>query len=149
LAITFDAEQIIEQNEFVVDTDFTEINVEYWIDICIDYVNAEAGISIAHMTGVAGSKEASVTSAQNAALQPLLSCVLRENKKTQFSSASNTSSTEATSKSVTVGGISQSEGSSVSTAISASSAINNTANTIYREMYMRAIKKLVGISFEL
>lgn len=142
MTVTFDAEQIIEQNGYVVTTDFTATNVEYWIDDSIDYINLLAETSIPHMTGSAGSKTLTVSLKANAALKPLLACVLRENKKTALTNSNSTGSSSGTASSIGVGPISVSESSSVSSSISAAAAINSINNTIYREMFMTAIEQL-------
>jgi hypothetical protein len=155
LTVTFAAQQIIEQNGFTVYSagppvtgDFTVANVENWIDNAVDFVNAKVRqirpsfSKIAHMTGIAGSKTISVTDESNAALQPLLSCILRENKKTALSNSSSTGGSSSTGKAVSVNGISMSQNSSVSSAISAASSLNNAGNTIFVKMFEDAILAL-------
>jgi hypothetical protein len=142
LTVSFTATQIIEQNGYVVDTDFTVANVEYLINDSVDYVNLIAGTTIPHMTGEAEAKTITVSERANAALKPLLACTLRENKKTQLSNASSTTNATGDSNSVSAAGLSASESSSISTAISAANSINNAANTIYRDMFRDAIEAL-------
>ena len=54
--------------------------VEYIIDDVIDFVNSEAGTSISPLSGAAGSKTVTVTSAQNAAIKLVLGVTLKETK---------------------------------------------------------------------
>jgi hypothetical protein len=158
MTITYTATQIIEMNEFKVYSagppvtgDFTIANVELWVDVAANYIKSRTkNASIPHMTGTAGSKTITMSDLQDAALTPLMAAILRENKKTSFTSATNTSSgssnANSSNNSVGVGAISISEGSSlsasISAGISASNAINAPANTIYRDMFEQAILAL-------
>lgn len=142
MTATFTATQIIQQNGYVVTTDFTPTNVEYWIDDSVDYVNLLAETSIPHMTGTAGSKSISVSDKVNAALKPLLACVLRENKKTTLTNSSSTSNSSGSTNSFGLGALNGSEPSSISSSIGAASSINNPNNTIFRQMFLDAIERL-------
>ena len=55
-------------------------NVEYIIDDVIDFVNAEAGTSISNLSGTAGAKTVTVTSAQNSPIKLILSVALKETR---------------------------------------------------------------------
>jgi len=62
VAIT--AQQILDETGWAA-TDFgSKTNLEYLIDKAINYINGETGLSISNMTGAAGSKTVTVTSAQ-------------------------------------------------------------------------------------
>jgi hypothetical protein len=165
MTVTYTATQIIEMNEFAVYStltdpptgDFTVENVELWVDVAANYIKARTnGNSFPHMDGTAGSKTITISDLQDAAFSPLMAAILRENRKTAFSSASNTSSssnnTNSSNTSLALGGISKSEGNSLSAAISAgisaTNAINNTANTIYRDMFELAILALQKVEYD-
>ena len=69
-----------ESTDFDPDGDETAsfTAVEYIIDDVIDFVNSEAGTSIAALTGVAGAKTGTVTGPQNAAVKLVLGVTLKE-----------------------------------------------------------------------
>jgi activator of HSP90 ATPase len=145
MSVTITALTVLAQNGLTV-TDFTAIVTEYMIDDTINTVNLLFGQSIEAMSGTAGTKDVDMTRNQSAVVKMLLSLVLRENKKTQLTNSDNTSSSTSTSSSFTVGQISQSESNSVSTAISAASAINNPANSVYVNLFMDAGAMLRTVS---
>jgi len=123
--------------------DFSKTVVEYVIDDCIKTVNLLAEQNMPLMSGVAESKTVTVSDDQSVAVKILISMVLRENKKTTLTASSTTSGSEATSSSVGLGPASVSGSSSVGTAIGAASAINNPANSIYVELFNKALAKLL------
>jgi hypothetical protein len=142
MSVTITASSVLSQNGMST-TDFAAADVEAMIDDAIDTVDLFAWQSMAAMTGTAGAKTVTITRLQSPAVKMLISLLLRENKKTQFSSATNTSGSTSTSKSVSIAGVlSQSEGSSISTAISASAAINNPANTVFVQYFLQACEEL-------
>lgn len=145
---TLTATIVLAKNGFTT-TDFSAINTEYMIDDAIDWVNNQTDRGIANMSGSAGTKTVTLSSEENAAVSPLISVVLRENKKTSLSNSSVTSGGSSTSNSIGVGSVSLSESNSVSNAISATSAINNPANTFYLEMVKAACERLKELSSDL
>lgn len=139
--VTVTAAIVLAENGYTTD-DFSAVNIEYMMDNVIDTINLMAGTSIAALTGTAGSKTATLTRAENPVFQMLMSMVLRENKKTSLSNSSSTSGSESASSSVSIGALSSSESSSVGTAISATAALNNEANSIYVKMFYDACRAL-------
>jgi hypothetical protein len=149
MSVTSTAQTILDQTGYAVYSagppvtgDFTLINTEYMMDDAIDTVNLMFTQNIAALTGTAGSKTATMTRDQNSVVKMLLVLMLREAKKTSLSNSSSTGGSSSTGKSVSVNGISMSQNSSVSSAISASSALNNPANSVYVAMFNEAGKKL-------
>ena len=142
---TLTATIVLAKNNYTT-TDISAANTEYIIDDAIDFVNFDCGQTMSNMSGVAGSKTVTVTYAQNAVLSTLLTCMLRDAKKTGLSNSDSTSASSGTSKSVGVGNINVSESSSVSSAISAASSLNS-ADDFTRSMYVTARQRLIGMSF--
>jgi hypothetical protein len=143
MSVTFTATTILAQNGMTT-TDFAAVTVEYMMDDAVDTVNLLFSQNIAALTGTAGTKTATTTRGQSAVVKMLMTLILRENKKTALSSATSTSSTgSGSSSSVGIGNLSMSESSSVSSAISAASAINNPANSVYVDLFMQAGNKLI------
>jgi hypothetical protein len=142
MSVTFTAATILIQNG-MTETDFLDETVEYMMDDAIDTVNLLFTQDIAALAGSAGAKTATMTRGQSAVTKMLLTLVLRENKKTQLTSSDSTSNASGASGSISAGGLSMSESSSISTGISASAAINNPANSVYVELFMQAGNKLV------
>jgi hypothetical protein len=145
---TLTAEIAIEKNGYVVDTDFSEINVEYQIDDLLDYINLLAETSIASMSGTAGSKSVTLSRDENAAVSIGIACMLREAKKTTLSNSSSTSNSTGASSSIGVGNISASESSSVSASISAASSLNS-ADDLTRQLFEKAIARLKQVVNEI
>ena len=112
-----------ESTEFDPDADETAsyTAVEYIIDDVIDFVNTEAGTSIAALTGAAGSKTATVTGPQNAAIKLVLGVTLKE---TRYKISTNS----------TLGpmGVSESVGAQ---------------DPLFRKMLFNALNRLRGRSF--
>lgn len=138
---THTATTLLADNNYTT-TDLPAAAVERWVDNAVDYINQQADTAQGHMTGAEGSKTITVTDKYNAALVPLISCLLREAKKTALSNSSSTGTGTGASSSVGIGGLSASESSSVSSSISAAATINASANTIYLQMFRDAIEKL-------
>ena len=142
---TLTAAIVLAKNNYTT-TDISAVNTEYIIDDAIDFVNFDCGQTMSNMSGGAGSKTVTVTYSQNAVLSTLLTCMLRDAKKTGLSNSDSTSASSGTSKSVGVGNINVSESSSVSSAISAASSLNS-ADDFTRSMYVTARQRLIGMSF--
>src|SRR3972149_6455936 len=123
------------------EVDITTADAELIIDKAINEINLLADISIPAMTGTAGSKTVYLSRDQSAAVEILVTLMLREAKKTQLSNSSSTGSSSGTSNSVAAGGISASESGSVSSSISAASSLNS-ATDFTRELFNKAIDKL-------
>jgi len=68
----------VAENNYTVDTDITAVNFEYLIDNAIDYINAEAGTSIADLSGAGGSKSLVGSEAENLAVKALSVLYLRQ-----------------------------------------------------------------------
>lgn len=141
--VTYTALIALAENGYSI-TDISAANCEYIIDRATDYVNLLADTSIADMAGVAGVKTVTLTDDQNAVVGVLVSCMLREMKRTSLSNSTSTGT--STSGSLGVGNISMSESSSVSSAISAASALNG-ADDFTRTLFMMGVKRLIGSSF--
>ena len=146
---TITAQIVMDKNGFKVYAagppetgDWPLVTVEYMMDDAVDIVNSDADINIPYMSGTAGSKTLSLTGRENAAFTPLMAAVLRENKKTSLSNSSSTNSSSSTGSSIGLGGLSMSQSGSMGSAISATSAINNAANSAYKEVYDKAILRL-------
>lgn len=144
--VTYTALIALAENGYTI-TDISAANLEYIIDRAIDYVNALAGTSIADMTGAAGTKTATFTDAQNAVVGLLVTCMLREMKRTSLSNSTSTSNASGTSSSIGIGGLSASESGSISTAVSAASSLNN-AGDFTRELFNIGLKRLAGTGFK-
>lgn len=113
---------LLIQSEF--GTDETVVNLEVMIDSCIDTVNSDAGTSIGYMTGAIGAKTITVTGNQAAAIKPLLAMKLASNAVSG-----------GTSSSYGLGQISESSSQSVG------------ASNSNSQLYLNAIKRLIGRQF--
>jgi hypothetical protein len=149
LSVTITAQTILNQTSYTVYSagppvtgDFTLENTELMIDDAIDTVNLLFTQSIAALSGSAGAKTGTMTRDQNSVFKMLIVMMLRESKKTSLSNSSSTNGGTSTTRSTAVGPFSSSEGGSVSSAVSAATAINNPANSIYVSLFMDAGKKL-------
>lgn len=140
---TLTAAIILAKNGYS-DSDLSYINCEYLIDDAIDFINGKAHSSIPNLSGaVAGSKTVTVTGYnENAALAFLLTMMLREAKKTSLTNSSSTSGSSSQANSMGLGPASMSESSSVGTAISAASSINNEANSPEAKFFWEAMAEL-------
>jgi hypothetical protein len=121
--------------------DFTLLVTEYIIDECIDFVNLLANSSIAALSGTPGAMTVSVSRDENAALKLLITCMLRDAKKTTLSNSSSTSNSSGTNSSVSAGGFSASDSSTVSSAVSAASSLNGM-DDFTRDLFNKAIERL-------
>jgi hypothetical protein len=77
------AQRILDENGYSL-TDFSGLTLtilEYKIDDAIDYVNAEAGTSIAALTGTAETKSFTYTAPENLAVKGLVNLMLRAFKE--------------------------------------------------------------------
>ena len=149
MSVTITAQSILDQTGYTVYAvgppatgDFTLVNTELMIDDAIDTVNLMFTQAIAALSGSAGSKSGTMTRDQNAVVKMLLVLMLREGKKTSLSNSTSTNGGSSTNQSINVGPFGRSEGGSVSSAVSAATAINNPANSIYVAMFNEAGKKL-------
>ena len=144
MSVTLNATDTLAENGYTT-TDFTAAVVEGIINRAIRQVNLDAAQSISEMTGATvGEKTVSMTQRQSVPVTILISLMLRETRRSTLSNTSSTGNSSSTSKSINVGPIGMSDASSVSSAISASASLNNPANTIYRDDYLRAIDRLRG-----
>lgn len=79
---TITAQTLLDQNNWAT-TDINAValtaltRVEYLIDDSIDYINSQAGLNISNLTGAAGSKTVTVTSAQSPIIKALASLLIR------------------------------------------------------------------------
>jgi len=148
--VTISASVALAQNGYTTD-DVEDIACEYIIDAAIDHVNLMADTSIAALAGVAGAKTGAVTRNQNAALQPLITLMLRDYKRSALSSSQHTTQSTGAggSSSFTLGPYSVSESSSTASAISAANSLNNAANTYTVKMFETAIARLRGRLFSI
>lgn len=76
------AQTLLDRNNWAttdINTDATtaKTRVEYLIDDAIDYINGEAGTSMSNMSGAAGSKSVTVTSAQAPIVRALAALLVR------------------------------------------------------------------------
>jgi hypothetical protein len=77
------AQRILDENGYSL-TDFTGLTLtilEYKIDDAIDYVNAEAGTTIAALTGTAETKSFVYTAPENLAVKGLVNLMLKAYKE--------------------------------------------------------------------
>jgi hypothetical protein len=132
---------VLDDNGYTV-TDFPIIVVERLINKAISHINAQTGRSIAHMDGTAGTKSVTVADEEYGVLDAIITCMLREAKKTALSNSSSTGGSSGSSKSVSAQGYSVSESSSTSSAITATSAINNSGNSILIDWIKEELKRL-------
>ena len=139
--VTITAQNSLDDNNYTV-TDISLVAAERLIDKAISYFNLKTGRGVALMDGVAESKTTTCQDDEYGVLEAIITCLFREAVKTYLSSASSTNSATSGANSVSAGGMSASESSSVSTAISASTAINNPANTILREFIVEGLASL-------
>ncbi len=129
-------------------TDVTAAATERIINKASAYVNLRAKSAIPEMSGAEGSKTLTVTREQYAPLSMLITCMLREAKKSQLSNSSSTGSSTSTSKSIGVGQINVSDASSMSSAISAAASLNN-ADDFTRAQFEEAIRDLRSFENEI
>lgn len=141
MSVTLTAATVLAQNQYTT-TDFDLTDVEYMIDDCIDTVNALTNDTIAALSGDAGSKSVTITRSEAPSVKTLITIVLREAKKTSLSNSSSTGNSTGTSSSINVGSIGMSESGSVSSAISATSALNNTAGSPLVDLFYKLIDVL-------
>lgn len=77
------AQRILDENGYVL-TDFTNLTLtilEYKIDDAIDYVNLQAGLTIADLSGAAESKSITATDGQILAVKWLTNLMLKAYKE--------------------------------------------------------------------
>jgi len=77
------AQRILDENGYLL-TDFSNLTLtilEYKVDDAIDYVNAQAGTSIAALTGTAETKSFTYTAPENLAVKGLVNLMLRAYKE--------------------------------------------------------------------
>jgi len=79
---TITAQTLLDRNNWATtDIHATAVTaltrVEYLIDDAIDYINGESGTSMSNMTGAAGSKTVTVTSAQAPIVRALAALLVR------------------------------------------------------------------------
>jgi len=77
--ITTIAQRILDENNWVV-SDISLTNLEYVIDNAIDYINMEAGTSIADLSGAADSKSLTGTDSEIAVVKLLSVLMVRAYK---------------------------------------------------------------------
>jgi len=70
------AQQILDENGWTTG-DISLANLEYLIDNAINYVNLVTGLSISNLSGAAGSKTVTVTSAQDPIIKMLAGLLVR------------------------------------------------------------------------
>ena len=138
---TYTAQTILDDNRYTID-DFSLEVTERIVDKAANYISVLIKQNLPNMAGTIGEKTLTINSTQDAALQLLVTIMLREAQKTALSNSSSTNASSSNSKSVGIGGLSVAAASSVGSAISASSSINNAANTPLVEMFYKAIENL-------
>jgi hypothetical protein len=137
LTTTITAALTLSQNGYTT-SDFATSDVEAWIDDAIITTATLVNTDIDKLdTGTV-----TLTDDLASAVKVLITIMLREAKKTSMSNSTSTSSSAGGNKSVGIGGLSVSESSSVSTAISAASSLNNQANTPLVDLYYRLVDAL-------
>lgn len=144
---TLTASILLAKNGYTT-TDLAATTVETIMEDALDYIENEAETGMPSLTGTAGSKQVILSRRQNAAFSPLMSCMLRDAKKSALSNSTSTGNTSSTAKSIGVGSVSVSESGSVSSAISAASSLNN-ANDFTRELFWKAIQRLRDVEGEM
>jgi hypothetical protein len=147
MSVTITAATALSENGYAVLSgntgDFALVDVEAKIDDAINQVNLFAETNITALSGTAGSKTVTLSRLESAPVKILITITLREMKKTSLSNSSSTSGSSSTNKSVSIAGVlSQSEGGSTSTAVSAAAALNSAANSPLIDMFWKAIEKL-------
>jgi hypothetical protein len=149
MSVTITAVTVLSQNGYTVYSagppitgDFTAVDTEYCIDDAINQVNLLTEKNIPSLSGTAGSKSVTLSRLESAPVKLLITIMLREAKKTSLSNSSSTSGSNSTSQSWNFGPMGASQGSSVGTAISATSAMNNAANSPLMDLFNRSIEKL-------
>ena len=127
--------------------DFTAAQVESMMAMARNYINLRVKnrSRVPMLTGTEGTKTMALTDDQDAAFEPLMTCILRENNKTKLTSSASTSSSTSQSESVGAGPFNYSHSGSQSSAVSAAGAINSPQNTIYREMFELAIQSMLDV----
>lgn len=121
--------------------DFTIVDTELMINSAVNMINLLAGTSMAKLTGSPGTTD--IDDDEEPAFSLLMTIMLREAKKTSLSSSSNTSGSSGSNSSVSFpSGFGMSQGSSVSSAISAATAINSSGNSPLVDFFNQAIERL-------
>ena len=77
VTITTIAQRLLDENNYTLD-DISATNFEYLIDNAIDYINMEAGTSIAALSGSVGSKSLVGSASENVAVKALSVLSLRQ-----------------------------------------------------------------------
>jgi hypothetical protein len=151
MSVSITATSALSENGFSVFSagppatgDFTIIDTEAVINKAINHVNNRAKRSIPAMTGAAGSKTASMSRLESDPVNTLITIMLRETKKTSLSNSNSTSGSSSIQKSVNMGPFGKSEGGSVGTAISATAAINNAANSALIKIFEDGVAALLA-----
>ena len=73
------AQRILDENNYTV-SDISHVNLEYLIDNAIDYVNMQAGTSIADLAGTAENKSLTASNAQVFVVKTLSALMIRAYK---------------------------------------------------------------------
>lgn len=139
MSVTITATSALSQNGYTI-TDFPATGVEVIIDDCANTVNQLAQQTIEAMSG--SPLTLTVTRNQAPAVKTLITIILRETKKTSLSNSNSTSGANSATKNMNFGPVGVSEGSSTSTAISASMALNNAADSPLVELFYKLIDNL-------
>jgi hypothetical protein len=134
MSVTITALTSLDQNSYTT-TDFSAVKTEYMIDTAINTVNQLAGQSIQALSGSPGTKSTTCTRAQEPALTYHITITLREAKKTSLSNSATTTGTSSTNSSITLGPFGKSEGGSIGSAISATSALNSADSPTVKLFY--------------
>ena len=140
MSVTLNASILLAKNGYT-GADLAATTVETIMEDALAYIEGETDVAMPNLTGTAGTKEVVLTRKQNMAFSTLMSCMLRDAKKSALSNSTSTGNSSNTAKSIGVGNVSVSESGSVSSAISAASSLNN-ANDFTRELFWNAIKRL-------
>jgi len=74
---TVTAQRILDENGWSATDDISLTNLEYLIDNAINYINLMAGTSISNLSGTAGSKTVTVTSAQDPIIKSAVALCVR------------------------------------------------------------------------
>jgi hypothetical protein len=139
LSVTLTAANCLADNNYTT-TDIPTVAVERIIDKAISYFNLRTGRSVNLMAGTPESKTTVVQAEEYGVLEAIITCMLREAKKTSLSNSTSTGS--GASKSVNIGAMGMSESSTVSSAISAAQSINSEGNTVFREFITEGLRSL-------
>ena len=142
MTTTITAALTLSQNGYEEDDDFAVTDVEAWIDDAIITTATLVNTDIDKLEGEAESKTVTLSDDLASAIKVLITIMLREAKKTSLSNSESTSNSSGGSSSIRVGSVDVSDSSSVSTAISAASSLNNQANTPLVDLYYRLVDAL-------